>query len=307
MPHMIAADITRQICIGLDYAHTLHGPDGVGAGDRPPGHLAHEHHAGVQRHGEDPRLRHRARGRVRRGGGEEGPHQGQGQLPVARADLRAPVRPPRRHVRAGRRVPRDVDGTAAFPVEERHGQDARAAGGADPAAVGDRREHPARAGPHRHEARWRSIRRALPEHGGHGGRPRAHADRGALLQPRAGEDAARALHAERRAAGRRRRPSAGRASTPSPARPRRPSHAAADGTAVTAPTPPRREDSSRLDGVLRAERSRLQRVRWRGPRQGRRAGRRPSWCGRRRRRARAGSYLPRCCEAACAASPPTAS
>jgi serine/threonine protein kinase len=29
MPHMIAADVTRQICIGLDYAHTLHGPDGA--------------------------------------------------------------------------------------------------------------------------------------------------------------------------------------------------------------------------------------------------------------------------------------
>ncbi|HEY5447442.1 MAG TPA: protein kinase, partial [Polyangia bacterium] len=29
IPHMIAADITRQICIGLDYAHTLRGPDGM--------------------------------------------------------------------------------------------------------------------------------------------------------------------------------------------------------------------------------------------------------------------------------------
>jgi serine/threonine-protein kinase len=29
MPHMIASDITRQMCIGLDYAHTLHGPDGA--------------------------------------------------------------------------------------------------------------------------------------------------------------------------------------------------------------------------------------------------------------------------------------
>ena len=29
MPAMIAADITRQMCIGLDYAHTLHGPDGA--------------------------------------------------------------------------------------------------------------------------------------------------------------------------------------------------------------------------------------------------------------------------------------
>jgi len=28
MPHLIAADVARQICIGLDYAHTLHGPDG---------------------------------------------------------------------------------------------------------------------------------------------------------------------------------------------------------------------------------------------------------------------------------------
>ena len=28
VPHMIAADVTRQICLGLDYAHTLHGPDG---------------------------------------------------------------------------------------------------------------------------------------------------------------------------------------------------------------------------------------------------------------------------------------
>jgi serine/threonine protein kinase len=28
LPHMIAADVTRQICIGLDYAHTLRGPDG---------------------------------------------------------------------------------------------------------------------------------------------------------------------------------------------------------------------------------------------------------------------------------------
>jgi eukaryotic-like serine/threonine-protein kinase len=29
MPYMIAADVTRQICAGLDYAHTLHGPDGL--------------------------------------------------------------------------------------------------------------------------------------------------------------------------------------------------------------------------------------------------------------------------------------
>ncbi len=28
MPHLIAADVARQICIGLDYAHTLHGADG---------------------------------------------------------------------------------------------------------------------------------------------------------------------------------------------------------------------------------------------------------------------------------------
>ncbi len=30
MPHLVAADIARQICIGLDYAHTLSGPDGKG-------------------------------------------------------------------------------------------------------------------------------------------------------------------------------------------------------------------------------------------------------------------------------------
>jgi serine/threonine protein kinase len=29
IPHLIAADVTRQICIGLDYAHTLRGPDGM--------------------------------------------------------------------------------------------------------------------------------------------------------------------------------------------------------------------------------------------------------------------------------------
>jgi serine/threonine-protein kinase len=29
MPYLVAADIARQICIGLDYAHTLHGPDGL--------------------------------------------------------------------------------------------------------------------------------------------------------------------------------------------------------------------------------------------------------------------------------------
>src|SRR4029077_19296578 len=28
LPHMIAADVTRQMCLGLDYAHSLHGPDG---------------------------------------------------------------------------------------------------------------------------------------------------------------------------------------------------------------------------------------------------------------------------------------
>ncbi len=28
MPYLVAADIARQICIGLDYAHTLNGPDG---------------------------------------------------------------------------------------------------------------------------------------------------------------------------------------------------------------------------------------------------------------------------------------
>jgi eukaryotic-like serine/threonine-protein kinase len=30
MPHLVAADIARQICIGLDYAHTLSGADGKG-------------------------------------------------------------------------------------------------------------------------------------------------------------------------------------------------------------------------------------------------------------------------------------
>ncbi|HVT08168.1 MAG TPA: serine/threonine-protein kinase [Polyangia bacterium] len=29
MPHLVAADIARQICIGLDYAHALHGSDGL--------------------------------------------------------------------------------------------------------------------------------------------------------------------------------------------------------------------------------------------------------------------------------------
>ncbi len=29
MPYLVAADIARQICIGLDYAHTLNGPDGL--------------------------------------------------------------------------------------------------------------------------------------------------------------------------------------------------------------------------------------------------------------------------------------
>jgi serine/threonine protein kinase len=29
MPYLVAADIARQICIGLDYAHSLHGPDGA--------------------------------------------------------------------------------------------------------------------------------------------------------------------------------------------------------------------------------------------------------------------------------------
>ncbi len=29
MPHLVAADIARQICIGLDYAHSLSGPDGA--------------------------------------------------------------------------------------------------------------------------------------------------------------------------------------------------------------------------------------------------------------------------------------
>jgi serine/threonine protein kinase len=29
MPYLVAADIARQICIGLDYAHSLNGPDGV--------------------------------------------------------------------------------------------------------------------------------------------------------------------------------------------------------------------------------------------------------------------------------------
>jgi serine/threonine protein kinase len=29
IPHNIAADVARQICIGLDYAHTLRGPDGM--------------------------------------------------------------------------------------------------------------------------------------------------------------------------------------------------------------------------------------------------------------------------------------
>ena len=166
MPYLVAADIARQICIGLDYAHTLHGPDGQAAGDRPPGHLADQHHAGLHRHGEDPRLRDRARRLVRRGGGQEGAHQGQGQLPVARADPRAAVRRARRRVRAGRRVPRDADRAAAVPGQERHRQDAAAPGAADRAAVGDQRDDPARAGSDRDalagDRRQRSATRRPP-------------------------------------------------------------------------------------------------------------------------------------------------
>ena len=79
-------------------------------------------------------------------------------------------------------------------------QDARAAGGADPAAVGDRRDDPARAGSHRHEGAGDRSEGSLPDRGRHGGRPRAHADRGALLQPRAVEAAARAVPGGRRSA-----------------------------------------------------------------------------------------------------------
>ena len=54
------------------------------AGDRPPGHLAHQHHAVVHRLGEDPRLRHRPGGVLRGRRRGKGADQGEGQLPVAR-------------------------------------------------------------------------------------------------------------------------------------------------------------------------------------------------------------------------------
>ena len=120
------------------------------AGDRPPGRLAHQHHAGLQRHGEDPRLRDRARGLVRRGGGQEGAHQGQGQLPVARADPRAAVRRARRRVRAGGRVPRDADRPAAVPGQERHLAACASCSPRRSRPLGAERGHPARARSHRH-------------------------------------------------------------------------------------------------------------------------------------------------------------
>ena len=205
MPHMVAADVTRQICVGLDYAHSLARSRRGGAGDRPPGRLAHQHHAGLQRHGEDPRLRDRARGVLRRGGGEEGAHQGEGQLPVARADPRPPVRRARRRVRAGGRFPRDADRAAALPGQERHLPDASAARRADPAPLGAERGHPARARSHRHARAGARSAHALPVGRRHGRGSRAHPDRGPVFEPRAVEAAARPLHAQRRPDRRRRR------------------------------------------------------------------------------------------------------
>ena len=125
MPHMVAADVTRQICVGLDYAHSLHGPDGAALEivhqDISPTNIMLAYNGTVK----IPRLRDRARGVVRRGGGEEGAHQGEGQLPVARADPRPPIRRARRRVRAGGRVPRDADRAAAVPGQERHLPDAQ--------------------------------------------------------------------------------------------------------------------------------------------------------------------------------------
>ena len=105
-----------------------------------------------------------------------------------------------------------LTGRRLFQSRNDLAQDARAAAGADPAAVGDRRQHPARAGPHRDARAGAGSQQTLPEHGRHGGRSGAHADRGALFQPRAGEDVERAVpvHATSRWWSSRRRRSASR-------------------------------------------------------------------------------------------------
>ena len=63
--------------------------------------------------------------------------------------VRPAVRRPGRRVRAGRGVPRDADRAAPLPGQERHRQDAAAAGCTHRTTVGDERDHPARARPDR--------------------------------------------------------------------------------------------------------------------------------------------------------------
>ena len=97
--------------------------------------------------------------------------------------------------------------------------------------------------------------------GRHGRRPGAHADRGALFQPRAVEAAARAVHGRRRAAGGRRRGDDKENLEQTIAITSTETLPPIEHTHTVRHTAKRRQ--TRMDGVLRAERSRLQWMRWR--------------------------------------------
>ena len=197
MPHMIAADVARQICIGLDYAHTLRGPDGE------PLEIVHQDISptnimlaftgtvkildfGIARaaeFAEEEAKKGLIKGKV----SYLSPEQIYVRPFDARADMFA-LGVVFHEMLTGRRLFQSTNDITkmrellAAPILPPSAIDAMIPRELDRIVMrvaGDRSEG------------------SLPERGRHGGRPGAHADRGALLQPRAVEDAARAVHGRR--------------------------------------------------------------------------------------------------------------
>ena len=145
MPYLVAADIARQICIGLDYAHTLHGPDGAALEivhqDISPTNIMLAYTGtvkildfGIARaasFAEEEAKKGLIKGKVS--------YLSPEQINVRPFDARADV------FALGVVFHEMLTGRRLFQAKNDIAQDAAAAGGADPAAVGDERDDPARA------------------------------------------------------------------------------------------------------------------------------------------------------------------
>ena len=205
MPHMVAADVTRQICVGLDYAHTLHGPDGealeIVHQDISPTNIMLAYNGtvkildfGIARaasFAEEEAKKGLIKGKV----SYLSPEQIHVRPFDARADVFAlgvvfhEMLTGRRLFQASNDITRMRELLAA-PIPPPSAMNATVPRELDRIVM---------------KALELDPQGSLPVGRRHGRGSRAHADRGALLEPRPVEAAARALQAGRRPAGRRRR------------------------------------------------------------------------------------------------------